>query len=106
LIVVSAPATSESRNEASNVTTEVIDRAEIATMKAYPNPASDQLTVRLSNWNGRQEIRMTDLSGRTVFVDETYEELLTINVSEYNRGLYILTVTDGISVNSTKVTVH
>ena len=106
LIVVSAPATSESRNEASNVTTEVIDRAEIATMKAYPNPASDQLTVRLANWNGRQEIRMTDLSGRTVFVDETYEELLTINVSEYNRGLYILTVTDGISVNSTKVTVH
>ena len=106
LIVVSAPASPESRNEASNVTTEVIDRAEIATMRAYPNPASDQLTVRLTNWNGRQEIKITDLSGRTVFVDETYDELVTINVSEYNRGLYILTVTDGKSVNSTKVTVH
>lgn len=107
LIVVSAPAAPESRNEASgNVTTEVIDRAEAATMRAYPNPVSDQLNIKLSNWNGRQEIRMTDLSGRVVFTGETYDDLVTINVSDYNRGLYILTVTDGKSVNSTKVTVH
>jgi hypothetical protein len=105
--VVSAPAAPESRNEASgNVTTEIIDRAEVATMRAYPNPASDQLNIKLSNWNGRQEIRMTDLSGRVVYTGETYDDLVTINVSDYNRGLYILTVTDGKSVNSSKVTVH
>ena len=107
LIVVSAPAAPESRNEASgNVTTEVIDRAQTATMRAYPNPVSDQLNIKLSNWNGRQEIRMTDLSGRVVYTGETYDDLVTINVSDYNRGLYILTVTDGKSVNSSKVTVH
>lgn len=75
-------------------------------LKAYPNPASDNLFVRLDNWSGPLDIRMNDLSGRMVYSGRSFDNQLTINVSSFNKGLYILTVSDGTSVSSQRIAVH
>jgi PKD repeat protein len=84
---------------------QVFDTAEPSII-AYPVPATDNLFVKLDNWTDPVEVRITDLSGRVIFSHQTYDEYIKINVVNYNRGLYILTVTDGLKNLSQRVTVH
>lgn len=79
---------------------------DIASMIVYPNPVNDKLFVKLSNWDSILKIKLTDMTGRTVHLTETSDNLIMLDVSGYNKGLYILTVTDGRNIDSHKVTVH
>lgn len=74
--------------------------------KAYPNPVRDNLFIQLDNWDEPYEVRMTDLSGRVVYNKKTSDNIILIDVNGFNKGLYILTVTDGKNTNSQRVTVH
>ena len=49
---------------------------------------------------------LTDLAGRIVYSSIQTENLEMIDVSDFNKGLYILTVTDGKNFDSHKVAVH
>ena len=73
---------------------------------AYPNPVNDNLFVKLENWKQKTTIRISDLSGRLVYSKLAEEDLVTINVSGFSRGIYLLTVTDGRDIHSQRVTVH
>ncbi len=74
--------------------------------KAYPNPARDNLFIQLDNWTEPYNVKMTDLSGRVMYNQKTSDNIILIDVSGFNKGLYILTVTDGKNTNSQRVTVH
>ena len=71
----------------------IIDRNEF---EIYPNPASDNLKVKL---NGKeiQQIRIFDVTGKTVFESRlgTYASEANIPVSQLHNGVYILQVTSG-----------
>ena len=72
--------------------------------KVLPNPANDNLFVRL---NGEEfEINMYNLSGQRVISERTNERNITLNVSTLPEGVYMINVfndtyryTDKIIIN-------
>ena len=66
--------------------------------KIYPNPASD--FIRISADVAVKSIEIVDLLGKQVFV--SHKPLKSINVSNFNRGLYILKITTTNSASTTK----
>ncbi len=57
----------------------------------YPNPAFDNLTVRLAEGLMKQ-VKLTDLTGRTVYQQRTGSDHHVINVSGLKSGLYLMQV--------------
>lgn len=77
---------------------------------AYPNPAVDVLTVELASAeNNAVTIELMDLSGKVV---TRQENVTMVNANQYKvdltgieKGLYIVKVTNGDEISTTKVTV-
>lgn len=65
-----------------------------ADIKIYPNPATDRITIE-SSIGSKQEVMVSDFSGRTVAIYEMNGEQLIINLSGYAPGTYILNFTNG-----------
>ncbi|MCE7996431.1 MAG: T9SS type A sorting domain-containing protein, partial [Roseivirga sp.] len=65
----------------------------------YPNPASDVVTVDLSEFNGRPlDIQLFDLSGTKTFgVADFREATLKLDIKAYQQGIYLMYFTDGKS---------
>lgn len=56
----------------------------------YPNPAKDELFIQLPENDSFRDMKITDLSGRTV---KQFNELMTkIDISEFISGSYILLI--------------
>jgi len=71
--------------------------------KIYPNPATDRVRVELIN-DGAAELLITNILGqvmKTVALDKMDN---TIDISSLNSGLYLLRVSQGGSVYTTKIT--
>ncbi|MFW5877705.1 MAG: T9SS type A sorting domain-containing protein, partial [bacterium] len=73
---------------------------ENASFKVYPNPASDQITVALSNEvNGAVDISIYDLSGRVVkseiVIKATRNYESVIDISGFDKGMYMIKVKQG-----------
>lgn len=66
---------------------------EIETLKIYPNPARDNLTIDfLRKTPDDVLIRITDITGR-VLVRKYYDQMpLNVDLNSFNEGLYIITV--------------
>tara|TARA_B110000093_G_C12814787_1_gene344329 strand:- start:359 stop:766 length:408 start_codon:yes stop_codon:yes gene_type:complete len=62
-------------------------------MLAYPNPVTDMLHIV---FEGRYEIKMRDVLGRLVWSATALDEVIDINVSIYQRGLYTIELTPEI----------
>lgn len=56
----------------------------------YPNPTADVLNISSKNGLEMKEIKITDLSGRTV---RTLNSVTTINVSDLSAGTYLIDIT-------------
>ena len=76
----------------------------------FPNPANDQLNVKLlfAECNALA-IELFDLTGKVVAVPNTNQFSITnqytFDVSDLNKGVYILKVTNGMKVSTSKVTI-
>lgn len=64
----------------------------------YPNPAKDQLT--LEGLNAAAQITITDLLGKTIFLEIQKENKSVIDVSGLNPGIYIIKAS-GSTINAT-----
>ncbi len=65
----------------------------------YPNPASDVVTVDLSEFSGRPlDIQLFDISGNKAFsVTDFKEATLKLDIRTYQQGIYLMYFTDGKS---------
>ena len=81
-----------------------INEMAIEGLNIYPNPASDVLNVSFEAVNSDYEVTMIDLQGRVV-ASQNHSSLngaqtLSIPVSEFAKGSYIVTIsTNGISTS-------
>lgn len=68
----------------------------------YPNPVVDAFQINLSSKFNTNNVKVTvnDLTGKTV---KTFAASSSYNVSDLAAGLYLVTITDGVSTETKKV---
>ena len=84
-----------------------LDEEAIIDATVFPNPANDQLTVRLASEINSGTITLTDLNGRVVLTKEvsTNASEISVDVSNLASGMYTLHVQSEKGVNSIQVDV-
>lgn len=67
-----------------------------AKVSVYPNPVKDEFKLNLSAAynSAKTEVTVTDLTGKKV---KTFAAGESYNVSDLGKGVYILTITDGVN---------
>ncbi|MEJ5266473.1 MAG: PKD domain-containing protein [Bacteroidales bacterium] len=58
-------------------------------VKIYPNPANSQIIVEATNI---KEIKITDLLGKIIFSSKFDQDKQVVDVSNFNKGTYFITV--------------
>lgn len=71
-----------------NTVTVGVDKHDFMNLTVYPNPASDKVYVNGEFENARVSLFSTD--GRQVYVAENASKQTFINVSNFERGMYLL----------------
>jgi photosystem II stability/assembly factor-like uncharacterized protein len=70
----------------------------------YPNPATNNLTVKTSNTP--QVIEICDMTGRVISSTSVNGNVTTINIENLAGGIYLVRVIDGTSVSTQKLTIE
>jgi hypothetical protein len=77
------------------------------TVKAFPNPIQNELTIDVMSASKQLEIEVIDVLGRSIYQkNESNTEgskLLTINTLEWLSGIYFLKISDGKKVFQQKI---
>ena len=78
----------------------VEETSSVAQFSLFPNPANDLVTIEYpGNSNGMVSVQVFDLTGKMVmnFIDSVIgsNSQLTIDVSELDNGVYLLSLIDG-----------
>lgn len=58
----------------------------------YPNPANDILNIELPTLNDNINLVITDILGKTVYSNRITNNVLSIDISSLNSGVYFITV--------------
>lgn len=61
----------------------------------FPNPAKQNLNVKLDYFSPLQEITITDIQGKTINNQKLKGLTTTINTSNFEKGIYILNLVNG-----------
>ena len=68
-----------------------LQSAEEAEFTVYPNPASDKIVVNVGHKNNANaQVEVVDMSGRTVARQNVTEGTAEINISDLQKGVYIV----------------
>lgn len=63
-----------------------------AGFSVYPNPASNAITIQVSENEKIKSIEMTDLSGKTIMQENIYSQKTNIDLSTLPKGVYFINV--------------
>ena len=82
---------SEGQSSRNTPATDVGDKI----IKLYPNPATSYITVDLQKSNERGlSIQVYNFLGKKMYESQNMAEKLTIDLSDFNRGVYIYHLRD------------
>jgi hypothetical protein len=69
----------------------------------YPNPASEQVNLSFKTILDNVNVKIISILGQTVYEKSNLSvDNLSLNVSDLNKGIYIVQVSDGVSVSNSK----
>jgi hypothetical protein len=71
----------------------------------FPNPVSGLLNMSLTE-SGTYQVQILDLQGRLIFENMFSDKDITLNISEFSKGIYILKVSKGEFSVSKKLVVE
>jgi hypothetical protein len=60
--------------------------------KVFPNPATEKLFIQFNGWEGIKEIKLRDITGRSVFQLKSINEINEIDISSFPKGIYLIDV--------------
>ena len=89
-----------------NTTKEELFPEDEYSLNIFPNPASNKLFVQTNGWEGKKEIKIFDISGRTVFIDNSTDTKSEIDVSTFPKGIYLVSVKNNIHKVVKKIKIH
>ncbi len=58
-----------------------------------PNPGSDRLNLKLSKLNSSTTVEVFDVLGKKIYADKVNAITKTVNVSQWNNGVYLVRLT-------------
>ena len=70
----------------------------------YPNPASDMVTVKVKNGNGK-EVELHDITGRLISTYKLKDNKAIINVNGIASGYYYLSVYHDNQIETKKLVI-
>jgi hypothetical protein len=75
-------------------------------IKLYPNPANNKINIVFDNSNDINSIRITDITGRTVYTEIIANNInaITVNTSHYTPGIYFCEINGVTTVETIKFT--
>lgn len=68
---------------------------EKTTITLFPNPAKENITLKLNYFTPSQEISITDIQGKIIHNQKLEGLSTTINTSSFAKGIYFLNLIDG-----------
>ena len=76
-----------------------------STVLIYPNPTENNLTIDLGEtYKDNSKINIYDIQGKLVYYSESVkEELVRINMSNFEKGIYILNIMSNKSSKNYKI---
>jgi len=78
----------------------------ISSFNVFPNPASEKLFVRFNGWEGIKEIKLIDITGRSVLVFKSDEVLNEIDISSFPKGIYLIAAKNEFHYEVKKIKIH
>ena len=74
--------------------------------KLFPNPANNKVNIVFDNSNDINSIKITDLTGRTVYTEiiANNTNAITVNTRRYNPGIYFCEINGVTTVETIKFT--
>ena len=60
------------------------------------------ITVELNSLNSNTEITITDIMGKKIYVQKVAAAASTLDISDFQKGIYFLTITDGVKSTTRK----
>ena len=79
-----------------------INNAEATGFQLYPNPASDLITLEF-NFQGTHTVEITSLNGQLLYTDRMEGLTHQIDLSSFQKGLYLVTVMSRDYVRTEKI---
>ncbi len=80
-----------------------VNEIAVATPKVYPNPARDFVNIENAN---NSTISIYNMMGQLVRKVESTSEILQINTSDFNSGIYMIKIQNGESIQTKKIQVN
>ena len=65
-------------------------------IQVYPNPFNDKIRVSIINSAGFKNLRIVDLTGKIILIKNITSELMEIDLSNFQKGMYYLLI-DGVN---------
>ena len=73
-----------------------VNEWEVDGLKIYPNPANKQLTIELGNSGNNTELKIKDVTGKTVFSQQVVENKTVVPLTHFAKGVYFLEVNNRV----------
>ena len=74
-------------------------------IKIYPNPATTEITIEIQN-SENCLIKLSDMTGKQVYSKEFHGNKMNLNVNQFVKGVYILTVFSKENTYSKKIIIN
>lgn len=72
----------------------------------FPNPAKENITLKLNYFTPSQEISISDIQGKIIHTQKLESLSTTINTSSFEKGIYFLNVINGTQKTTKKFIVE
>ena len=87
-------------------TTGITNNSFASSIKLYPNPATNHLTIALGSINKNVELTIADLTGKIIYTATTDEtDKIEVNTNEFAEGLYTVRIQTGEYIATKKILV-
>jgi hypothetical protein len=72
----------------------------------YPNPANEVINVRPTSVTSTYGIEIIDVTGRIILTDKNVSGLTTLNVNQFNAGVYFIRLTVGDKTTTQRIVIQ
>ncbi len=83
---------------------EEIEKEKLFSM--FPNPSGNEFKAQTSNFRTGDEIKIFDVTGKTVFTSTMHSSIIDIDVSEFENGIYFVKLSSGNNTSTQKLIIQ